>query len=252
MKIRVRFLRYPTSLSELCGTTEKNLSQIVMKTIDPKDLMEAGVHYGYSRTRRHPTNTPLIYGTKDGVDIINLEKTIPQIENAGKFLATLGAAGKTVLFVGVKPESRNAIQETAGLLHQPYVTERWIGGILTNFSEIKRRIQKLEDMKEKRASGEYEKFTKKEQLLLNRELDRLNKYFSGLIGVSKLPDALVVVDSKKEHIAIAEARKSNIPIIAIGNTDCSVRGIDYPITANDSSASSLAAILGILKDGFQQ
>ena len=214
--------------------------------------MEAGVHYGYSRTRRHPTVTKFIYGTKDKVDIIDLDKTIPQIEATAKYLSELSAAGKVVLFVGVKPESRNALQETASLLHQPYVTERWIGGILTNFSEIKRRIQKLEEMKEKRASGEYEKFTKKEQLLLNRELDRLNKYFSGLIGMTKIPDAMVVIDSKKEHIAVAEARKVNMPVIAIGNTDCSIRAIDYPIIANDSSTSSLSAILGILKDAFQQ
>jgi small subunit ribosomal protein S2 len=223
-----------------------------MKTIDAKDLMEAGVHYGYSRTRRHPTNSPLIYGTKDGIDIINLEKTIPQIENAATFLSGLGASGKTVLFVGVKPESRNAIHEVTSALHQPYVTERWIGGILTNFTEIKRRINKLEDMTAKKTSGEWDKFTKKEQLLMTRELARLNKYFSGLVGIVKLPDALVVIDSKKEHIAIAEARKSNIPVIAIGNTDCSIRGIDYPITANDSSASSITAILGILKDAFKQ
>jgi small subunit ribosomal protein S2 len=223
-----------------------------MKNIESKDLMEAGVHYGYSRTRRHPTVTKFIYGTKDKVDIIDLEKTIPQIENAATFLHSLSAAGKTVLFVGVKPESRNAVEETASLLHQPYVTERWIGGILTNFSEIKRRISKLEDMKEKTASGELAKYTKKEQLLMTREMDRLNKYFSGLIGMTKLPDAIVIVDSKKEHIAIAEARKSNIPVVAIGNTDCSIRAIDYPIIANDSSASSLAAILAILKNAFQQ
>jgi len=214
--------------------------------------MEAGVHYGYSRTRRHPTVTKFLYGTKDKIDIIDLEKTIPQMEAAGKFLAELSAAGKTVLFIGVKPESRNAIQETAGVLHQPYVTERWIGGMLTNFGEIKRRINKLEEMKEKRASGEYEKFTKKEQLLLTRELDRLNKYFNGLVGMTKLPDAVVVIDSKKEHIAVAEARKSNIPVIAIGNTDCSTRAVQYPIIANDSSASSISAILGILKDAFQR
>ncbi len=213
--------------------------------------MEAGVHYGYSRTRRHPTNSGLIYGTKDKVDIINLDKTIPQIEAAANFLQGLGAAGKTVLFVGVKPESRNAIHEISSLLKQPYVTERWIGGMLTNFPEIKRRINKLEDMREKKASGEYAKFTKKEQLLMSREEERLTKYFGGMVGVSKLPDAVFIIDSKKEHIAVAEARKSNIPVIAIGNTDCSIRGIDYPITANDSSASSIAAILGILKDAFQ-
>ncbi len=229
-----------------------SLVQIVMKTINSKDLMEAGVHYGYSRTRRHPTATPFIYGTKDKVDIIDIDKTIPQIEAAANFLKGLGASGKTVLFVGVKPESRAVVQEIASLLHQPSVSERWIGGILTNFGEIKRRINKLEDMREKMASGELQKFTKKEQLLMAREQERLTKYFGGLVGVTKLPDAVVVIDSKKEHIAIAEARKSNIPVIAIGNTDCSTRGIDYPIVANDGSASSIAAILGILKDAFQQ
>ncbi len=137
--------------------------------------MEAGVHYGYSRTRRHPTNTKLIYGTKDKIDIIDLDKTIPQIEAAAAFLQGLGAAGKTVLFVGVKPESRASVQEVANVLHQPYVSERWIGGILTNFMEIKRRIQKLEELREKRVSGELLKFTKKEQLLIDREMERLRR-----------------------------------------------------------------------------
>jgi small subunit ribosomal protein S2 len=124
--------------------------------------------------------------------------------------------------------------------------------MLTNFPEIKRRIQKLEDIREKQVSGELAKYTKKEQLLIAREQARLNKYFSGLVGMYKMPDAVVVVDSKKEHIAIAEARKMHIPVIAIGNTDCSVRAIDYPIVANDGSSSSIAAILGILKDAFQK
>lgn len=212
--------------------------------------MEAGAHYGYSRTRRHPTTSPYILGNKDGIDIINLEKTAGQIEKAAAFLGELGATGKTVLFVGVKPEARTAITETASLLRQPYITERWIGGILTNFSEIKRRINKLEDMKEQRMSGAFEKFTKKEQLLLNRELARLQKYFSGVVGLQKMPDALVIVDPKKENIATLEARKLGIPVIAIGNTDCSIRGITYPIVANDGSASSIAKILGILSEAF--
>lgn len=212
--------------------------------------MEAGVHYGYSRTRRHPTVTPFLYGTKNGADIIDIEKTGLQLEAATKFLGELSASGKTVLFVGVKPESRSAIIDIATSLKQPYVTERWIGGILTNFSQMKTRIEKLEKMKEERVSGEYAKYTKKEQILLNREMERLSKYFSGLLGMHKLPDALFVVDSKKEHIAVLEAHKVNIPVIAIGNTDCSIRGIEYPIVANDSSASSIGAILDILKGAF--
>ncbi len=221
------------------------------KEINSTDLMEAGVHYGYTRTRRHPTITPFLYGSKDGTDIIDIDKTMSQLEKATIFLAELGAAGKVALFVGVKPEARGAIVETASSLHQPYVTERWIGGILTNFSEIKRRIEKLEKMKEERVSGEYAKYTKKEQLMLNREMERLNKFFNGLIGMTKMPDVVIVIDSKKEHIAIKEARKMNIPVIAIGNTDCSIRAIDYPITANDSSVSSITTILGILKAAFE-
>ncbi len=222
-----------------------------MKHITSEGLMEAGVHYGYSRTRRHPTVTPFLYGNKNGTDIIDIDKVLPQLEKAASFLAELGAAGKTALFVGVKPEARAAVMDISSALRQPYVTERWIGGILTNFPQIKQRIDKLEKMKEERVTGEYAKYTKKEQLLLTREMERLNKYFSGLLGVTKMPDVVVVVDSKKEHIAILEARKMNIPVIAIGNTDCTVRAIDYPIVANDSSVSSITAILGILKDAFQ-
>ncbi len=222
-----------------------------MNTISHDSLMASGVHYGYSRTRRHPSATPFIYGNKAGVDIIDLEKTIVQIEKASAFLKELAASGKNILFVGVKPEARAHIADIALALHQPSVTERWIGGILTNFSEIKKRIQKLEDLKEKRASGELAaKYTKKEQLLLDREMERLSKYFSGLVGMTKMPDVLVVIDPKKEHIAVAEAHKMNIPVIALANTDCSLRAITYPIVGNDGSSSSIAMILGILKDAF--
>lgn len=220
------------------------------KELSLSPLMEAGVHFGYSRTRRHPTVTPYLYGNKGGVDIIDLEKTAPQIEAAAAFLAELGAAGKTVLFVGVKPEARSAVEAVAQSLKMPYVTERWIGGILTNFPEIKKRIQKLADLKEERSTGGFDKYTKKEQLLLSREMDRLSKYFSGLTSLTKMPDAIVVVDTKKEHIAIAEARKMGVPVIGIGNTDCSIRSISYPIIANDGSLSSIKAVLAILKDAF--
>ncbi len=213
-------------------------------------LFSAGSHFGYSRTRRHPTVTPLLYGNKDGVDILDTTKTALQIEEAGAFLKGLAASGKKALFVGVKPESRQAVKDVASALHMPYVTERWIGGILTNFVETKKRITKLEDIKEKKATGELDKFTKKEQILINREMVRLSKYFSGLVGMQKVPEALIVIDSKKEHNAIKEARKLNIPVIALGNTDCSIRGISYPITANDSSVASITLILATLQEYF--
>ena len=214
--------------------------------------MEAGAHYGYSRTRRHPTVTKFLFGTKNGSDIIDLEKVAPQIEKAAAFLSELGKAGKVVLFVGVKPEARAAIVDVAESLRMPMVTQRWIGGMLTNFGEIKRRVQRLEDIKADQVSGDILKYTKKEQLLIARELERLNKYFSGLVGMTRMPDAVVVVDSKKEHIAVLEAHKMNIPVIAIGNTDCSIARIEYPIIANDGSVSSIKAILDILKNAFQK
>lgn len=222
------------------------------KELSLMPLMEAGVHFGYSRTKRHPSVTPFLYGSKGGVDIIDLEKTAPQIEAAANFMSELGAAGKTVLFVGVKPEARSSVTEIAQATKQPYVTERWIGGILTNFPEIKKRISRLEKLKEDKLSGDFVKYTKKEQLLLSREMERLDKFFSGLSGMTKMPDAIVVVDSKKEKIAVLEARKVGVPVIAIGNTDCSTRNIEYAIIANDSSTSSIGAILGILKDAFNK
>ncbi len=222
------------------------------KELSLQPLMDAGVHLGYSRTRRHPTVTPYLYGSKGGVDIIDLEKTAPMMESATNFLSELGTAGKIVLFVGVKPEARNIVMEIAQSLKMPYVTERWIGGILTNFPEIKKRITRLETLREDRTSGAMAKYTKKEQLILAREMERLNKYFDGLTGLTKMPDAVVIVDSKKEHIAVKEARKMGVPIIALGNTDCSIRAISYPIIGNDSSASSIRTVLGILKDAFSK
>jgi small subunit ribosomal protein S2 len=210
-------------------------------------LFGAGSHFGYSRTRRHPTVTPYLYGNKGGVDIIDVSQTAEQIETAKSFLDGLFASGKKVLFVGVKPEAREASIEIAQSLRMPYVTERWIGGTLTNYVETKKRISKLEEIKEKKANGELDKFTKKEQILINREMVRLSKYFAGLVGMTKLPDALIIVDSKKEHNAVKEARKLGIPMIAISNSDCSVGGIDYPIIANDGTVSSIRVILEALK-----
>lgn len=214
-------------------------------------MFEAGVHYGYSKTRRHPTVLPYLYGSKDGIDIIDLEKVSPLLEKATETLSNLGKAGKTVLFVGTKAEARAAVEATAVALRQPFVIERWIGGTLTNFPEIKRRIQKMEEMKEKRVNGEYDKYTKKEKIILNRELDRLNKYFNGLTGVTKIPDAMVVVDTKKEHIAVTEAKKMGITVIGIGNTDCSISTVHYPIIANDGTRSSIELILGILRSAYE-
>lgn len=218
-------------------------------------LFTAGAHFGYSKTRRHPSTSKYIYGTRGKVDIINIESTRDQLEKAEAFIKELGAKGKVVLFVGVKPEAKDLMKAGAESIGAPYITERWVGGVLTNFPEITKRVNKLEDLKKKKENGELEKYTKKERLLIDEEIARMHKLFSGIVGMKKLPDALFVVDPKKEHIAVTEAHKNHIPVIALANTDCDIRGVAYPIVANDASVSSINYFIDALttayKSGFK-
>lgn len=214
-------------------------------------MFNAGAHYGYSKTRRHPSTAPAIFTTKNKTDLINLERTVTELDTALEFVRTLSATGKTILFVGVKPEARLAIKNAGMALDMPYVTERWIGGTLTNFPEIKKRIARLEDLKQKREAGELDKYTKKERLLLDREIDKLTLYFGGLTTLKKTPDAMIIVDTKKEHIAFTEAMKAHVPVIGISNTDCDIREIDYPIIANDASQSSITFFIEAIAEAYK-
>lgn len=213
-------------------------------------MFQAGVHYGYSKSRRHPSVSQYIFATKNGVDIINIEKTNELLEKALEEVTKLATSGKTILFVGTKPEARQQIVETALALNMPYVSERWVGGALTNFSEIKKRIIKLLDIRNQKEKGELDKYTKKEQLLIDREINDMTKNFQGLTGITKTPDAIFVVDSKKEHIAVTEAKKMNLPIIALLNTDCNLKQVEYPIVANDASISSITFFLAKIKEAY--
>jgi small subunit ribosomal protein S2 len=214
-------------------------------------MFEAGVHYGYSKSRRHPSVRSYIYTTKNKIDYIDLEKTAAQVENASQFIKTLSQTGRTVLFVGVKPEARDAAINAGNVLSLPYAKDRWIGGTITNFPEIKKRIARLDDLKIKKEKGELEMYTKKERLMLDREVDRLERYFGGMLTLKKTPDALIVVDPKKEHIAVVEAKRMNIPVIAIASTDCNIKEVDYPIVANDGSRGSIAFILDTLVQAYK-
>ena len=171
------------------------------------DMFRAGVQYGYSKSRRHPSVSPYVFTTKNGLDIIDIEKSEILLEKACQEVSALAASGKVILFVGTKPESRQQITETALALEMPYVSDRWLGGALTNFSEIKKRISKLLEMREQKEKGAFEKYTKKEKLLIDREMEDMTRNFQGLTGISKNPDAVFVVDPKKEHIAVSEAKK---------------------------------------------
>lgn len=205
-------------------------------------MFQAGVHFGYTRSSRHPSMKPVIYGMKNRVEIINLEKTVEYLEKAKTYLRTLVASGKTVLFVGTKNESKAVVRTAAEFSGMPYVTERWAGGIFTNFEEMKKRIARLKELREKKEKGELDVYTKKERLLLSREEDRLVKLFGGIVSMTHLPAAIFVVDTKKEKNAVAEAKKMGIPVIALVNTDCDFRDSDFPIPGNDASVASIRFI----------
>jgi len=215
-------------------------------------MQKAGGHFGYSKSRRHPSTAKFILGTKNKTDYIDLEKTKVELDRALELISNLAKEGKQILFVGSKPEAKKAVQEAAENLGMPYVNERWIGGTLTNFGEIKKRIDRLVDLKDKREKGEFEKYTKKERLMINREIERLEKYFSSLVKMAKTPNLLIIVDSRKEEGALNEAIRMKIPVISICNTDCDIKKVDYPIVANDSSVSSIKFFVEQLAKAYKQ
>ena len=214
-------------------------------------MFKAGAHYGYSKTRRHPSVSSFIFGTKNKTDIINLEKTSILLDAATEFIKGLGARGKVLLFVGTKPEAREAVAEAALALGMPYVVERWIGGTLSNFPEIKKRIAELEDYRKESATGGLEKYTKKERVVMAKKMEKLAVYYSGLIGLKKLPDALFIIDPRAEEIAATEARKSRVPIVALVNSDSNILGINYPILGNDAALPSIKFFTETIAKAYQ-
>jgi small subunit ribosomal protein S2 len=212
-----------------------------MKSNDRIDAMfKAGAHFGYQKSRRDPSTASFIFGTKNKVEIIDLEKTNEQLEKAEEFVSSIAKTGKQILFVGGKSEAKSFIKIGAESIDMPYVDGRWIGGAITNFPEIKKRIAKFEDLQKQKEKGELTKYTKKERLLIDREIANLDEMFSGIVSMKEAPKALFIIDPKKEFIAVAEARKAGIPVIALANTDCDIKIIDFPIVANDASTSSIA------------
>lgn len=222
-----------------------------MSNITIDSLKNAGLQYGYSRTRRHPSVKPFIEGNYNGVDFINLEKTQTQLTEAISFLKSMHSAGKVILFVGVKPEVRQVIKEVALSLNAPYIAERFIGGTLTNFPQIKKRIEKLHELLKKKETGELSVYTKKEQLLIQRDIDRLDRDFGGISAITNLPSAIVIIDPRHEDMCVKEASRLHIPVVALSNTDCKIDGIEYPIVGNDGSISSVRFVLESIKKALQ-
>lgn len=206
-------------------------------------LFSVGAHFGYAPSRRHPSLSKYIFGQKGGTELFDLEKTADSLEAALAFVKTLAASKKTILFVGGKAEARGQVQRAAERLNQPYCAGRWIGGSITNFPEINKRLSRLTELSDMREKGELAKFTKHERLLIDREISDLELMFGGLRGMTKIPDALFVIDPKKEAGAVEEARQHKIPVIAFMNSDCDMRSVNYPIPGNDASLASISYIL---------
>lgn len=214
------------------------------------ELFAAGAHFGFVKARRHPSVKPFILGNKNKIEIFDLEKTSEELNKALEFVEGKGKEGGLVLFVGGKSEAREAVIKAGTELSMPYVAGRWIGGTLSNFAEIKKRIAKLEELTTQRERGELAKYTKKERLLIDREIDNLQLYFGGLSTLKALPKLLVIVDPKKEHIALSEARRMKIPVVAICGSDTDLHQIDRAIPANDASRQTISYILAEVAKAF--
>ncbi|HEY4515320.1 MAG TPA: 30S ribosomal protein S2 [Candidatus Paceibacterota bacterium] len=209
-----------------------------------------GLHFGSQRAMRHPSTVAFVFGTKNEIDIINLEKTHQSLEKAKEFLRALGKEGKKLLLVGNKSEARKVVMEVAISAKLPYVAERWIGGTLTNFDEIRKRVNRLIELTEK-GSTALDKYTKRERTKIGHEIKDLERYFRGIEDMSELPAAMLVVDSDKEDIAVTEAGKIGIPVVSVSSTDCDISKIKYPIVANDKSQTSIRYVVGELIKAYK-
>ena len=217
-----------------------------------KQLLEAGVHFGHQTRRWNPKMKRFIYGDRGGIYIIDLQQTLGRIEVAYSFVRDLVADGGTVLFVGTKKQAQDPIQGYAEKCGMPYVNERWLGGMLTNFETISKRVGKMQEYRRMRDSGEFEAMPKKEALLISRELGKLERNLGGIRQMEKRPDAVFVLDTKKEHIAVTEANKLGIPLVAVVDTNCDPDVIQYVIPGNDDAIRSGTLMCRIIADAVDE
>lgn len=221
-----------------------------MSQIDIKDLLEAGVHFGHQTQRWNPKMKKFIFTSRNGIYIIDLKKTLLSIQRACGKLRELASSGERILFVGTKKQAQLVVKDEASRCGEFYVVERWLGGTLTNFQTIKANIKRLKDIERMQEDGTFANITKKEAMILEKEKSRLVKFLSGIKDMYKLPAAVIVVDAKKERIAVAEANKLKIPVIGIIDTNTDPDPIDYPIAANDDAIKSISVILRALSDAI--
>lgn len=219
-----------------------------MAVVSMKQLLEAGVHFGHQTRRWNPKMAKYIFTERNGIYIIDLQKTVKKLEEAYMFVRDVAASGQDILFVGTKKQAGDSVKEEAERCGMHYVNARWLGGMMTNFKTIRRRIQRLEQLRTMEADGTFELLPKKEVVKLNLEIEKLEKFLGGIKNMHKLPGALFIVDPRKERIAVAEAKNLGIPIVAIVDTNCDPDEIDYVIPGNDDAIRAVKLIAGAMAD----
>ena len=216
-----------------------------------QDLLEAGVHFGHQVRRWNPKMKQYIFAARDGVHVIDLGQTVPKLEEAVNFVEKIGEAGGIIIFLGSKKQARSIVLEEAAKAGAMHVTERWIGGLLTNFEQTSKSLKKLKDLKEKKAAGEFKDRTKKEQLLIDRDITKLTRFYGGVEELAKLPDAIFIIDVKREENACREAKNKGVPVVAICDTNADLTLVDYPIPGNDDAIKSIAIITAAIADAYK-
>lgn len=216
------------------------------------EMLEAGVHFGHQKSRWHPKMAQYLFGVRNGVHVIDLEKTVEALETSLDYVKTLTSKGKVILFVGTKRQAREVIKAAAESCGMPFLTERWIGGLITNFDEFKRRMKKYKGLKEMFATGEIEKYTKKEQVSFKKEIEKMDKYLAGLVNLEKVPDALYIADLRVEKTALMEAQRMNVPIVAVCDSNVDPTKVDHPIPANDDAVNSIKLIAGLVSEAVKE
>ena len=221
-----------------------------MGVVSMKQLLECGVHFGHQTRRWNPKMKPFIFTERNGIYIIDLQKTVKGLEKAYDFVREVSKSGGTILFVGTKRQAQDPIRDEAIKCGQYYINQRWLGGLLTNFATIRRRVTRMVELEAMENDGSINKYPKKEIIQLRKEREKLEKYLSGIKNMKDIPDALFVIDPRRETIAVLEAHKLNIPVIAIVDTNCDPDVIDYPIPGNDDAIRAIELVVGLMTNAF--
>lgn len=220
--------------------------------IDLKALLESGAHFGHQSSRWNPKMKSYLYTVRDGVHVFDLVKTKKGLEAACEFAEKTAAEGGKIIFVGTKRQAETVVKEEAQKVGMPWVTVRWLGGTITNWEEIKKQIDKFKKMEEKRAKGEYKNYTKKEQILIDREIEKKEKFLGGLKEMEELPAAILVIDTKKEHTAVREANRKKIPVIGLVDSNADPDLVDYVIPANDDAVGAVKLVVGAISEAISE